>query len=373
MENVETRGPLSHGTFVAAHCILQGLLQDSVVLADDGAIVPVFLNPIPGGIVNLRGLIAKTGEEDRHSVMGIDFEPVSNRNQCYLRCLLQRIAKHTRGNGRKCNAVDVIFSCQLQTVPIAISEQASVIICAGINRANGVNHIVSFQIVALRDFGFTGLATVKRAALLQQSGARSAVDCPIHAAATQQTVFGSVNDTFHLCLGNILGPEGNDVFSLGGQVNFENCTNVGLREKEKLAPRVNHNAFDIGVHQSLLHEMLQVFRDGRSPCTGQRFFVAGERHCHQLLILQLKRSQFEVHITVHCKAIANLHRRGVEGSHDFIGHLDRNRNFVAAVDGHSDRFQNSNCVLIIELFAIGTSIIHCFDLCVDLLKGHRFL
>lgn len=61
------------------------------------------------------------------------------------------------------------------------------------DRADSVDDVAGGQVVSLRHLGFAGRAAAERAALIQQSASRSAVNRAVHPSPAKQRFVGGVD------------------------------------------------------------------------------------------------------------------------------------------------------------------------------------
>ena len=88
-----------------------------------------------------------------------------------------------------------MFACQCEAVSITGRQQIRFAVIAAVPyRAYRVNHESGRQLVAARDFGLTGAASVQGAALFEQWRAGGAVYGAIDAATAEQRGVGGVDD-----------------------------------------------------------------------------------------------------------------------------------------------------------------------------------
>ena len=70
-------------------------------------------------------------------------------------------------------------------------------------RADGMEHILGGEVVALGDLRLTWLAATERAALSQKPRSSSSMNCTIDATTTKQSCLRGVDDGIHLQLGDV--------------------------------------------------------------------------------------------------------------------------------------------------------------------------
>ena len=88
-----------------------------------------------------------------------------------------------------------MFGGNPQRVAVAGSQQLWLALFAAMpHRADGVDHKLCRQAVALGELRFADLASVQQAAFAQQLRSGGTVDRPVHAAAAQQRRIGGIDN-----------------------------------------------------------------------------------------------------------------------------------------------------------------------------------
>ena len=114
------------------------------------------------------------------------------------------VAVDTGRNQRKGNAFAVMLNCQFQAFTVAGNKRFLLTgSAAHPARANGVNDISCWQVVAFGYFCLHRFTAVQLQAFLQKLRPRRFMNSAVHPAATKQTIVGSVNNGINFHFGNI--------------------------------------------------------------------------------------------------------------------------------------------------------------------------
>ena len=154
------------------------------------------MSEFPRVSIERRG--AETGKDDF-----VDAVFGSDEGRCFAHGnrhrLFERITINAATDCREGDGFDAVFDSQREAVAITGSQQVRFAVIAAIpDRADRMNDEFRRQLVATRDFRFTGAATIERAAFFQQLRAGGAVYCAVNTAATEERGVGGVDDGIDL-------------------------------------------------------------------------------------------------------------------------------------------------------------------------------
>ena len=124
-----------------------------------------------------------------------------NRDRCGA---LQREMIHARGDRREGHRGASVLGGPLQAFEITGAQERILAVSPSVpDRPGRVDHIFGGEIIALCDFGLARAAAAERAALVQKTRPRGAVDRAVHTAAAQQRAVGGVDDRIGPLAGDI--------------------------------------------------------------------------------------------------------------------------------------------------------------------------
>ena len=126
--------------------------------------------------------------------------------------------EHASGNAAEGNALQTVLFCQIKAGTVALSQLLFLFLggnAVGNNRANGVDDMTGWQVVAFRDEGIAGSQQPSLhlvGTLLAKLDAGGGVDAVVYAVvercpAAQCLSVGSIDDGFHLQTGDVALPE----------------------------------------------------------------------------------------------------------------------------------------------------------------------
>ncbi len=209
------------------------------------------------------------------------------------------------------------------------------------------------------ELGLAGGAAVQLAALLQQLRPCGTVDGPVYAAPAQQGLVGGVDDAVGLRLGDVHGGKAHGVLPGLGQVLDENALDQGLGQEKGLAPGVEQDTRNLGVHQGLLQIGVDALGDGGAALALVRLLRAGKGGVYHGAAFQIQGADLALEVRREGDGVPGLGALRHQLVRGLLGDLHRHGEPVSPGHGVLNGLQHAGGQLLLGLLLV---VIHLTSL-----------